>query len=315
MRSNLMILCWALVTIAGWSPLGWAQEAVLSTDRTSYLLHEPVELRIDFINRGKAPIRKELPSVELSVSQPSGRLRRVKLWQNQIEEAVCKRGPWITIQPGESGRQTMWVAMDYHRHWIFSKAGRWQIGVTSLAAAAIEIEVLDPSAGETKDAIHLFNRKACDAFLQGRYDDDISEPILQEVVDKQPRTTFALFAGWTLVQNPWSQGSLEKHDWAKEHARLTMILHGPQDHPLRPAAMYALVRHHGHQNGHEEQAKKAAEALVREYPWSNWARTACKENPDFGLSAKPAPYSDDPAVARRREVAGKPGAAATTEKP
>ncbi|MGB3194103.1 MAG: hypothetical protein WBC39_02295, partial [Phycisphaerae bacterium] len=82
----------------------------------------------------------------------------------------------------------------------------------------------------------------------------------------------------------------------------------PQDHPLRPAAMYAMVRHHNFQHGHKDQAKKAAEDLAEAYPWNTWAHDVKSE---FGhdVSAKLAPFSDDPALKSRREVPGSAPAA------
>ena len=314
MHSNTMMMGCVLVAIVGSASPGLSQEAVLSTDRTSYLQHEPVELRIDYVNRSTTPLTTQLDPVWLSVSQPGGVPRRVGLWQDRLSEVDDRSPARATIQPGETYRRIIWVALDRTQAWVFPSIGRWQVGVESLRAVPIEIAIVEPDGGEVAKAALLFGPKACASFLSNGNDVEGSASTLQDIVDKYPRTTFASFAAWSLVQNQWAHHAPADIDWTKERAWVSVILQGPQDHPLRPAAMYAVVRYHQFQKSHKDQARKAADDLARAYPWSTWAHAVRR---DFGqdVSAKLVPYSEDPAVKRRREASEKRSDTSPAEKP
>jgi hypothetical protein len=314
MRASEMAIGLAAVLLAGLPSVGFAQQVILFTDRPSYLLHEPVELRIDYVNRADKPWALELESVGLSVSEPGGPQCSVGLWQNHRDDVTDRSPRRKLVGPGQTYRRVVWVALDRNREWVFPRGGRWQLGVQGLPAAQIEIQIVEPAAGDSRNAAALFNTNACSAFLSDGNDMGDAVPVLQEIVEKYPRTTFAFFAAWTLVQDRWAHRDEKGMDWEKERAWLSLILRAPQDHPLRPAAMYAMVRHHNFQDGHKDQAKKAAENLAEAYPWSVWAHDV-KSEFGYDVSARLAPFSDDPALKSRHEVPGSAPAAQPGDKP
>jgi hypothetical protein len=314
MRASEMVIGLAAVMLAGLPSVGFAQQVILSTDRPSYLLHEPVELRIDYVNRADKPWALELESVWLSASEPGGPQRSVGLWQNRRDDVIDKPPLHKLVGPGQTYRRVVWVALDKNGDWIFPGAGRWQLGVQGLPAAQIEIEIVEPAVGDSKDAAALFDTGACRTFLSDGNDVGDAVPVLQEIVEKYPRTTFAFFAAWTLVQDRWVHRYEKGMDWEKERAWLSLILQVPQDHPLRPAAMYAMIRHHNFQHGHKDQAEKSAEDLAEAYPWSTWAHDV-KSQFGHDVSAKLAPFSDDPALKSRHEVTEPAPAAQPGDKP
>lgn len=311
----LMVLGLAWAASAGCAPAPpVTREGMLSTDRATYLLHEPVELRIDSLDRRAGP--HEMPKREplwLLVSQPGGAVRRIKLWQDHPNRMTLRMRPDITSRPGEIERQAMWVLLDEKRGWIFPHAGRWRLGVESIASAPVEIEVVEPPAGEAKRAAELFVPKAWTTFLLNGYDDEDAESILKAIVDRYPRTTFGLFAAWTLVMEAGSHSYWvdEDEEEAKRQAEeydawLALILQAPEDHPVRPAAMWIVAWRHISRADHQEQAKQAMEALAGRYPWSLWVHSLQDQFRRYEVAAKLAPYSDDPAVARRRGEADSP---------
>ena len=304
MRHMQFVAGIAFLMIAGWASIGSPQEVVLSTDRVSYVLHEPVGLRLDHVNRTATPVTVADDSVWLRILQPSGSQRRVGLWQERMDEVIDSSPLQTIVQPGDTYRRTRWLALDRDKQWIFPSPGRWRIALASEDATAIEIEVVAPTTAADKMATGLFTQDACVAFVTDGHESRDAMPALRTIVEKYPLSTFAPYAAWGLSRNQWAVDR-QNMDWAKEREWLSAILRTPQEHPLRPAAMYAIARYYRFQKGQKEQARRTANELIKAYPWSTWAHTA-KSQYKEEVSATLVPYSEDPAMKLRREAPSSP---------
>ena len=213
----------------------------LSTDKTEYLLGEPVIAYIQIVNSAPAPVS--------IVDRLDPRYEYMNFYTRKENEDEILFVPFVIadsnlhtliLEPGKSITESIKIFYGGNG-WTFDTAGKYQIrsvykGITGNIAEkidsdVIEINVLPPKNEQEKEQVNLIMGKEQGKFLLFESGDHLTNGIssLQNLVNKFPESQLSNYANYALGKNfavdfkDFQKGRIRKAEPQKSITHLNKI--------------------------------------------------------------------------------------------